>query len=180
MDDSSNALSPPWKLRRRNSISTSVVVPTNLSLLSPTTLPTKHLHGLHTSSFPAQKGDVSSRPPLPQLDLELLSLKGSESYTSLKDLLPSSASPSAVNSPTAATAANSGYEISIRNRLVKQAAWAYLQPMSSTSGPSGPNFLRRLCLKLSPCPCFSFFTHTLIPFLSQAFRRILLCLGLTT
>lgn len=179
MDSSSTALSPPWKLRRRNSISTSVVVPTNLSLLSPTT-PTKHLHCLHTSSFPAQNSDVSSRPPPPQLNLELLSLKGSESYTSLKDLLPSSASPSAVNSPTAATAASSGYEISIRNRLVKQAAWAYLQPMSSTSGPSGPNFLRRLCLKLSPCPCFSFFTHTLIPCLSQAFRRTLLCLGLTT
>ncbi|KAM1096356.1 hypothetical protein ACFX15_013460 [Malus domestica] len=181
MDDSTllssypaGPLLPSSKLGRRNSISTSVVVPAKLSLLSDTTTPasaTKHLQRLHSSTFP--NGDVSPPAP-PQLDLEFLSHKSSESYTSLKDLLPSSA----VNSPTAASANNSGYEISIRNRLVKQAAWAYLQPMSSTSGPSGPNFLRRLCQKLSPC--LSFFTNRIVPLLSRALRRTLLCTGLAT
>ncbi|RXH76375.1 hypothetical protein DVH24_019263 [Malus domestica] len=181
MDDSTllssypaGPLLPSSKLGRRNSISTSVVVPAKLSLLSDTTTPTsatKHLQRLHSSTFP--NGDVSPPAP-PQLDLEFLSHKSSESYTSLKDLLPSSAA----NSPTAASANNSGYEISIRNRLVKQAAWAYLQPMSSTSGPSGPNFLRRLCQKLSPC--LSFFTNRIVPLLSRALRRTLLCTGLAT
>ncbi|CAN6577319.1 unnamed protein product [Malus baccata var. baccata] len=185
MDDST-VLSPhpatpllsSGKLRGRNSICTSVVVPAKLSLLSATTTTTPtsstKLQRLHNSSLPAQNGWVSGPEPL-QLDLELLSLKSSKSYTSLRDLLPSSA---AVNSPTVASANNSGCEISIRNRLVKQAAWAYLQPMSSTSGPSGPNFLRRLCLKLSPC--LSFFTHCVVPFLSQALRRTLRCIGLAT
>ncbi|KAJ0480659.1 hypothetical protein HanIR_Chr13g0634181 [Helianthus annuus] len=52
-------------------------------------------------------------------------------YTSLRDILPSP--PTAIHSPKPPySAPNSGYDISIRNRLVKQAAWAYLQPMSTS------------------------------------------------
>lgn len=137
-------------LRRRHSISTSVVVPTKLSLLSSTKTT---LHG--SNSLPHQNGVAP-----PQLDLDLLStaLKSSQAYTSLKDLLPAPAA--GIGSPTAA----SGYEISIRNRLVKQAAWAYLQPMSSSPGSSGPtHFLRRLCLRLSSC----------LAYLTQLLHRIL-------
>jgi hypothetical protein len=138
--------------RRRHSISTSVVVPAKLSLLSTTKTT---LHG--SNSLPHQNGVAP-----PHLDLDLLT--SSPAYTSLKDLLPASASASAgIGSPTAATAA-SGYEISIRNRLVKQAAWAYLQPMSSSPGSSGPtHFLRRLCIRLSSC----------LAYLSQLLHRIL-------
>ncbi|MED6210045.1 hypothetical protein PIB30_060343 [Stylosanthes scabra] len=72
-----------------------------------------------------------------------VNLTSSSFYTSLKDLLPSSSSSAAVNSPTASSSA-----ISIRNRLVKHAAWAYLQPMSSSpsssSSASSTHFLRRL------------------------------------
>ncbi|KAF3661790.1 putative HVA22-like protein i-like [Capsicum annuum] len=56
-------------------------------------------------------------------DYELFSIKP-VSYTSLRDILP----PSSINSP--------GSEISIRNRLVKQAAWAYLQPMATSPDSS--------------------------------------------
>ncbi|XP_062006336.1 uncharacterized protein LOC133723505 [Rosa rugosa] len=182
-DDSSTALPAPprlvgplhpsWKLRRRNSISTSVVVPTKLSHLSTT--PTNNMPP-HSCSFPTQNGAVTPRHRPPQLDLEFLSLKSSESYTSLKDLLPSS-SFAAVQSPTPNSATNSGYEISIRNRLVKQAAWAYLQPMSSTCGPSGPHLLHRLWLKCTPC--LSFLTHRLLPFLSRTLHRLLPCFQLS-
>ncbi|GAB2229548.1 hypothetical protein Droror1_Dr00013794 [Drosera rotundifolia] len=64
----------------------------------------------------------------------------SPSYVSLKDLIPS-ASP--ISSPPTAAAASSiltdstisdsGEKISIRNRLLKQAASAYLRPMSTSS-----------------------------------------------
>ncbi|XVF07569.1 hypothetical protein REPUB_Repub06bG0150700 [Reevesia pubescens] len=114
--------SPLTTLRRSNSISTPVQVSSKLTLLTPKPLQT-------ATSFP--NGNAVSPP----LDLELISLKTSlASYTSLKDILPSSAV--AICSPTAAgSVTNSGYEISIRNRLVKQAAWAYLQV-------SLPRFLR--------------------------------------
>ncbi|MBA0633887.1 hypothetical protein Godav_029813, partial [Gossypium davidsonii] len=116
--------SPTSTIRRRNSITTPVQIPTKLTLLTPKPLQTA-----------TSLSNGSATAPLP-LDLELISLKASfASYTSLKDILPSPAV--AVNSPTAAgSATNSGYEISIRNRLVKQAAWAYLQPMSASPDSS--------------------------------------------
>lgn len=150
-------------LRRRNSIATPVEVRAKLSLPNITT--TKPLHGSH--SFPYQNGTA------PSLDMELISsLKSSLAYTSLKDLLPSSSSDAAVASPTAA---NSGYQISIRNRLVKQAAWAYLQPMSSSPSSSGPHFLRRLCLRLSTSltACLAFIQSHLVPALAELLDRIL-------
>ncbi|XP_048127766.1 uncharacterized protein LOC115753898 [Rhodamnia argentea] len=94
------------------------------------------------------------RPP-PPLDL---SGHAFAPYTSLKDLLPA-ASPSA-SSPTAA--ASSSNEISIRNRLVNRAAWAYLRPMSASPGSHGPDLLRRLWLRLSAC----------LGFIRRAFGRI--------
>lgn len=77
------------------------------------------------------------------LDLELVSVNKSSDdplpcYTSLKDILPSTTTT--VDSPAVSTA---GPTISIRNRLVKQAACAYLQPSTPTPS-SNPSFLRRV------------------------------------
>lgn len=96
-------------LRRRNSNSTAVVVPEKLTILTK-----PHLSASFSSA---------ASPP----DRALISMIRPFSYTSLKDLLPSMA----VNSPTASSAA--GSDLGIRNRLVKQAAWAYLQPSASPS-----------------------------------------------
>ncbi|KAL2250827.1 uncharacterized protein LOC105174003 [Sesamum indicum] len=106
-------------LRRWKSISTSVVaLPTNLSAYSSSTSD----------------------------DLQLLSIKPvPHSYSSLKDILPSSV---AVNSPQP-KAAQPGPDICIRNRLVKQAAWAYLQPMSTSLGSTGDNFFHHLWTRVA-------------------------------
>ncbi|XP_028787479.1 uncharacterized protein LOC114743434, partial [Neltuma alba] len=129
MDDCLPSPKTPSTLRRWHSIPTSVVVPPRADSYAAAT---------HTP-----------RPSV--LDLDFGSIKSPSSYTSLRDVLPSSAA--AVNSPTASSAAtNSSYHISIRNRLVKQAAWAYLQPLSaSPQSSSGPNILRRLSLRFSSC-----------------------------
>ncbi|XP_050381928.1 uncharacterized protein LOC126798891 [Argentina anserina] len=156
-------LGPLGKLRRRNSISTSKLShlssSSSASSSSTSTAPNSPIKPRHSCSFPTQNATAAATPRHrpPQLDLELLSPKSSDSYTSLKDLLPSS-SLTAVQSPTpnSTAATSSGYEISIRNRLVQQAAWAYLQPMSSTSGPSGPHLLHRLWLN-----CLSFLSRLL-------------------
>ncbi|TYK07441.1 putative COPII coat assembly protein SEC16 [Cucumis melo var. makuwa] len=129
---------------------------------------------LPSSPMPPPNADVSPPPPPSPINLALLSFKSSsQSYTSLKDILPS-ASAAAVNSPTAASPANSPYEISIRNRLVKQAAWAYLQPMSASSYSAGPNFFHRFCLRFSTgnpiYSCFGFITSSIIPAIIRAFR----------
>ncbi|XP_037492438.1 uncharacterized protein LOC119369791 [Jatropha curcas] len=151
-------LAPPPTLRRRNSIATSVVIPTQL------TLPSKPLY---TLSLPTGNGS--------DFELgQLASFKSSLSYTSLKDILPSTA----VNSPTAApSAAGSACEISIRNRLVKQAAWAYLQPMSSSPDSSSQHFLRRLWLQLSTrnpiTACIRFISIHIIPSITGAFDWII-------
>ncbi|MED6134381.1 hypothetical protein PIB30_036531 [Stylosanthes scabra] len=94
---------------------------------------------------------AATTPKKTHFNLDTISNKSSSSYTSLRDMLPFPAA--ALNSPTssasaAAASSSGGGSISIRNRLVKQAAWAYLQPMSpSPSGPSGPNFIGRLRLR---------------------------------
>ncbi|KAK5841711.1 hypothetical protein PVK06_004034 [Gossypium arboreum] len=158
--------SPTSAIRRRNSITTPVQIPTKLTLLIPKPLQTA-----------TSLSNGSATAPLP-LDLELISLKASfASYTSLKDILPSPAV--AVNSPTAAgSATSSGYEISIRNRLVKQAAWAYLQPMSASPDSSGTHFFRRFWLRLSSqnpfSSCLRFIHLKLLPCLTRLFDRIIL------
>ncbi|KAF8395447.1 hypothetical protein HHK36_019393 [Tetracentron sinense] len=153
----------PSSLRRRNSIPSSVL-PTKLHL------PAKP----KSSSFPYTNGD---KPSLSTVDFELLSLR-SLSYTSLKDLIPSSPGPG-IQSPTG-PASQSGYEISIRNRLVKQAAWAYLQPMSASSSSSGGHFFRRMWVKFSgeyimnPInACLEFINLHVIPAIIRAFDMLL-------
>ncbi|KAL7096514.1 hypothetical protein ACP275_10G084100 [Erythranthe tilingii] len=72
-------------------------------------------------------------------DLELRPIKtnrGGHKYSSLRDLLPQSP----VNSP----AALARPDIRIRNRLVEQAACAYLRPASTTPDFDGGNFCQRL------------------------------------
>ncbi|XVE61414.1 hypothetical protein DITRI_Ditri06bG0037900 [Diplodiscus trichospermus] len=168
MDDEPEQSPLPTR-RRRNSISTPVKGPAKLTVLTPKPLQT-------ATSLP--NGSAASPP----LDLDLISLKTSfASYTSLKDILPSSAI--AVNSPTAAgSATNSGYEISIRNRLVKQAAWAYLQPMSASPDSSGPHFFRRLWLRFSSqnpfSSCLRFFHQKVLPCLTRVVDRILRFIGI--
>ncbi|KNA15588.1 hypothetical protein SOVF_096880 [Spinacia oleracea] len=115
-------------LLRRNSIPSAVIVPTKLN----------KSNGNHHNRSPPPPPSFSA------VDFELLPFKspGLDAYTSLKDILP--CSPSSILSPTPAVAlagissssVGSGYEISIRNRLVKQAAWAYLQPTVSSSPSS--------------------------------------------
>ncbi|KAG6744980.1 hypothetical protein NC652_036465 [Populus alba x Populus x berolinensis] len=146
-------------LSRRNSIANSFVIPAKLSLHT-SSLPPSHLNGTLPS----------------HLDIALPPLKSSLSYTSIRDLLPSAT----VNSPTSATSnTTSTYEIPIRNRLVKQAAWAYLQPMSSSPDSSGTrtHFLRRfwlrLCTKNPITACFRFISVHVIPSITNAFDRIL-------
>ncbi|ESQ45250.1 hypothetical protein EUTSA_v10011026mg [Eutrema salsugineum] len=82
--------------------------------------------------------------------LELISVKSSDDllpcYTSLKDILPSTTTT--VDSPAVSFAASAAVPtISIRNRLVKQAACAYLQPSTPTPS-SNPSFLRRVSSSL--------------------------------
>ncbi|XP_007041748.2 PREDICTED: uncharacterized protein LOC18607496 [Theobroma cacao] len=75
----------------------------------------------HSSTFLLHNGFGSSQIS----DIEMITIQ-SVSYTSLKDLLPTS--PLAITSPTHNS---SWHEIPIKNPLVKHAALAYLQPMSS-------------------------------------------------
>ncbi|CAA7019199.1 unnamed protein product [Microthlaspi erraticum] len=77
------------------------------------------------------------------IDLELVSLNKSSDdplpcYTSLKDILPSTTTT--IDSPSVSAV---GPTISIRNRLVKQAACAYLQPSTPTPS-SNPSFIGRV------------------------------------
>ncbi|EEF32210.1 uncharacterized protein LOC8271107 [Ricinus communis] len=172
MDNKPDSLSPPSSppsppsLRRRNSISTSVFIPAKLTLPS---------QPFHTSSLPPQSttnGTINCNGSGNGNDVvafELASFKSSSlSYTSLKDILPSTA----VNSPTPAAATptcGSAYEISIRNHLVKQAAWAYLQPMSSSPDSSSQHFLQRLWLKFSTAGPIT----ACIRFITLVFDRII-------
>ncbi|XVF00839.1 hypothetical protein REPUB_Repub04eG0036800 [Reevesia pubescens] len=75
----------------------------------------------HSPTFLLHNGFSSSQIS----DIEMITIQ-SVSYTSLKDLLPTS--PLSITSPTHNS---SWHEIPIKNPLVKHAAWAYLQPMSS-------------------------------------------------
>lgn len=166
-------LSPPqMALRHRSSAGTYVVVPAKLSVSVPSTSP----NGSPPAVPPDQQPDFVLTESSLAACLPKESLPPSRSYTSLRDLLPQFSSGS-INSPTAASSAScrSGFEISIRNRLVKQAAWAYLQPMSASPGSAGPSFLQQLWLRLcSPVSsCLNFIGHHLIPFIAKVLKRII-------
>ncbi|XP_059669585.1 uncharacterized protein LOC132314781 [Cornus florida] len=157
MDYSLNKVTPNPLLRRRNSIAT-----TKLSL------PSKLLQAVAITT--------SSTPSFPTVDLELI--KPPLSYTSLKDILPSTAS---VLSPTSnAVPVSASCEISIRNRLVKQAAWSYLQPLSTSPDSVGPHFLRRLWVRFScdyvknPFTAFlRFFDRRILQAITRVFDRLI-------
>ncbi|KAG6433887.1 hypothetical protein SASPL_105506 [Salvia splendens] len=105
----------------------------------------RHLQRWNTMSTSAfnHRGFCS----VPSDDLELLPLKagGPHTYSSLRDLLPPLG---AVNSPRVKTAPP-GSDIRIRNRLVKQAARAYLSPMSDYPSSAGGNFFHRLWTRVA-------------------------------
>lgn len=147
---------------------------TTTAVSSPS--PTLRRHNSITAITPNEFHRSAKKPPLrtTSLDLELLLLKSPyTSYTSLRDMLPSP--HASVNSPTGSSAAvNSGYEISIRNRLVKQAAWAYLQPMSSfPTNSSAPNFLSRLCHRFSSANSITSCFSSMVSGFTRIFRQIL-------
>ncbi|MQM08104.1 hypothetical protein Taro_040951 [Colocasia esculenta] len=96
-------------------------------------------------------------------------LEVSSRYTSLRDLLP----PPALQSPTAAAAGPHGREIAIRNRLVKQAACAYLQPAGASSPRSsrGRGCLRWLRWEVEGC--IGFVAARVLPGVRRAFGCLL-------
>jgi hypothetical protein len=96
----------------------------------------------HSPSFLVHNGFASSEFPI--ADIEMISMEAI-TYTSLRDLLPSS--PPSVMSPTH----NSSWydEIPIKNPLVKHAALAYLQPMSTPAETGNKGFFGRLRDKCS-------------------------------
>jgi hypothetical protein len=105
--------------------------------------PNSHSHShSHSPSFLVPNGFNSSEYPI--ADIEMISMEAI-TYTSLRDLLPAS-SPSLM-SPTH----NSSWydEIPIKNPLVKHAALAYLQPMSTPAETGNKGFFGRLRQKCS-------------------------------
>ncbi|KAM3324635.1 hypothetical protein P3S67_005787 [Capsicum chacoense] len=129
---SSATIPPKLGLAHQSSAST-ITTPTNhilgsTSLTNSAILPRKRslTDQLSASTITTSSSSTSASSSLTNSiadDYELFSIKP-VSYTSLRDILP----PSSINSP--------GSEISIRNRLVKQAAWAYLQPMATSPDSS--------------------------------------------
>lgn len=112
--------------------------------------------------------------PFPSSILEMVSLRPL-TYTSLKDILPPS--------PAGISATQSWKEIPIKNRLVKQAAWAYLQPMSSPRQPDCRSFLQMLRIRCSGecggncfdgCGCLEFINEHVVPRIRRAFGRVFL------
>lgn len=94
----------------------------------------------HASSFNSQ-----CLPPLPNgWEVSLIDLR-SMSYTSLKDLLPTSPPPARIG----------WRDIHIKDPLVQCAAWAYLQPMEEARDDDGGVFslkrLKKTCCGLLGC-----------------------------
>lgn len=99
----------------------------------------------------------------PQIsDIEMITIQ-TVSYTSLKDLLPVSPAAS-IASPTH----NSSWqEIPIRNPLVKHAAMAYLQPMSTPAEVGGKGCFGRV----RDCECLGWINDVVWRGLKEAFRE---------
>ncbi|PRQ25025.1 hypothetical protein RchiOBHm_Chr6g0278991 [Rosa chinensis] len=88
----------------------------------------------HSPTFLSHNGFAS--PQLDVSDIEMIAIQ-TVTYTSLKDLLP--AYPPTIGSPTHNS---SWHEIPIKNPLVKHAALAYLQPMSTRPEVGGKGIIR--------------------------------------
>lgn len=128
------------------------------------------LLGAHSSCFliptngvgPHRNHHTSSPAKLEISDIEMISFQ-SATYTSLRDLLPSSHPPTAITSPSNNSSWN---EIPIRNPLVKQAALAYLQPMSTPPEAGEKGLLGRLRER---CGCLWWLRDAILGALRDAF-----------
>lgn len=114
-----------------------------------------HSHA-HSPSFLLHNGFNSA--DLPDFDIEMITIP-SVTYTSLKDLLPSSSSSSS-SPPSAITPAmmkmiNSSWydEIPLKDPLLKHAALAYLQPMSTPREVRRKGIFGRLKDRCTCCGC---------------------------
>ncbi|PON45052.1 hypothetical protein PanWU01x14_261950 [Parasponia andersonii] len=124
--------------------------------------PKSHLH------FPTHNGFNSPDIQIP--DIEITSVH-SVGYTSLRDLMPSSSSSPAAMSPTPSS---SWYEVPIKNPLVKHAAMAYLQPMSSPPEIGDKGLLARLkekCLCGGAWGCFGWLNDVVLGAVREFWRR---------
>lgn len=97
-------------------------------------------------------------------DIEMIKLQPA-TYTSLKDLLP--ASHPSITSPTI----NSSWsEIPIKNPLVKHAALAYLQPMSTPPDVGDKGLFGKLTDSLCyQCECFSWIKDVIFRSIKEMF-----------
>uniref|UniRef100_A0A5B7CBD8 Uncharacterized protein n=1 Tax=Davidia involucrata TaxID=16924 RepID=A0A5B7CBD8_DAVIN len=102
--------------------------------------------------------NTSHPPPFRLSDIEMVALQ-SLTYTSLKDLLPA-ASPPSIMSPTYYNRRDSWREIPIKDPLVKHAAWAYLQPMTTPPEADGRSCFSKL--KDKCCGCFGGFFNDVV------------------
>ncbi|XVE48814.1 hypothetical protein DITRI_Ditri01bG0032500 [Diplodiscus trichospermus] len=116
----------------------------------------------HSPTFLLHNGFTSSQIS----DIEMITIQ-SVSYTSLKDLLPTS--PPAITSPTHNS---SWYEIPIKNPLVKHAALAYLQPMSSPPEVGEKGLFGRIKEKCcGECGCFMWLYDVVWKNVKEAFSE---------
>ncbi|KAJ0235252.1 Uncharacterized protein HA466_0268440 [Hirschfeldia incana] len=125
--------------------------------IPPSSTPLRRRNSISTST-PAITSDIpfaieSSTTPT-SFNFELISLKP-PSYTSLRDIISSPSNSSvnlpSVNGSSSPVLSNVG-DISIRNPLVKQAAWSYLQPTALASAEDSPGcsqLFRRVWLHFS-------------------------------
>lgn len=99
-------------------------------------------------------------------DIEMIALQ-TLTYTSLKDLMPVASTTEVFSSTYSRN--QSWEEIPIKNPLVKHAAWAYLQPMSSTPENEDRSVLDRLKCGVG---CCEFIHQVVVPMIKEAFGRI--------
>ncbi|XVF67975.1 hypothetical protein PTKIN_Ptkin10aG0165200 [Pterospermum kingtungense] len=96
----------------------------------------------------------------------------SVSYTSLKDLLPTTSSSAAGAIITSPTHNSSWHEIPIKNPLVKQAALAYLQPMATPPEVGEKGIFERLKERCCcECGCLSWIYDVVWRNLEQVFSQ---------
>ncbi|KAK4757176.1 hypothetical protein SAY87_007303 [Trapa incisa] len=136
----------------------SLLSPHSRCFLIPTNGTGPDHHNLHHPPSPA-KLEIS--------DIEMISFQ-SVAYTSLRDLIPSQPHPPlpGITSPTN----NSSWsELPIRNPLVKQAALAYLQPMSTPPESGHKGLLGRLRER---CGCLRWLRDAVLVTLRDVFRGV--------